>query len=763
MGRNIAINRLFLFLFMTIALAFLCTGCATNQDLIKEGKKYTKSRSWDEAAKYYQDLHEKYPDDKEIKLLLSRSKMEGSIAHLAAGKAYLKKELFDQAISEFRQSYQLNPSNRLALFLIKRAKKEKQVVTQIEKGEALIKTGDFSGAKKVLQEVTKLDPKNSEAQKHLDAIIAKENQQSTTDLKISSTKPVSFKFKHTSIINVFEVLSKLSGINFIFDKEMVNSKVTMFMTDVSLNRFIHVLLKTNRLAAKMVNDNTMLIYPDTPTKKKEYEDLKIRTFYLADLDAQKAVTLLTKILKSKNIIANKELNAIVIRGQKEEIEIASKIIEANDRPPAEVLLNVEILEVSRQKEKQLGLELNPASVSIGIGEATDKVDDDADIINTSSLYALQELSDKEIMLSIPTATLHLLKQDGDTKILASPQIRVKNKEKATIHIGERIPLRTNRRVDTNGDITYDYQYQDIGVKLDAVPSINMNDEISLKIDLEISALGPNVGTADDPQYSIKARTAKSVLTVRDGEPIIIGGLIRDDELETLRKIPYLSEIPYVGRLFTNEGRNDTKTDILMSITPMLLEEQKIPEKTVLEMWSGNEGGFSLQEPFKTSASNGKWFSEKPTEIEPVEKITKEAALDRPDQPGPSDQPGQSSQVGEPDKQGQSDKLKGIPEKKDSTETDVRWPESVPFSIHVNSYPTKKEAENRIKKLTGLGYECFLVYADVPGKGAYYRIFVGSFTDFSSTRKTCGEYKNRKEFADDIHAVTRKWAFTGHRE
>jgi len=754
MGRNIAINRLLLFLFMIIALAFLFTGCATNQNLIKEGKKYTKPGSWDEAVEYYQDLHEKYPDDKEIKLLLSRSKMEGSIAHLAAGKAFLKKDLFDQAISEFRQSYQMNPANRLSLYLIKKAKKEKQILTLIETGESLIETGDFSGAKKVLQEARTLDPKNNTAQNHLDALIAKENQQSSTGLKIPSTKPVSFKFKHTSIINVFEVLSKLSGINFIFDKEMVNSKVTMFMTDVSLNRFINVLLKTNNLAAKMVNANTMLIYPDTPAKKKEYEDLKIRTFYLADMDAQKAVTLLTKILKSKNIIANKELNAIVIRGQKEEIEIASKIIEANDRPPAEVLLNVEILEVSRQKEKQLGLELNPASVSIGIGEATDEVDDDASIINTSSLYALQELTDKEIMLSIPTATLHLLKQDGDTKILASPQIRVKNKEKASIHIGDRIPLRTNRRVDSNGDITYDYQYQDVGVKLDAVPSINMNDEISLKIELEISALGPNIGTTDDPQYAIKARTAKSVLTVRDGEPIIIGGLIRDDELETLRKIPYLSAIPYVGRLFTNEGRNDTKTDILMSITPVLLVEQKIPQKNVLEMWSGNESGFSLQEPFKPSAGNGKWFSEKPTEIEPVEKKTKAVMTNQPGQPG---------QVGQPDKQGRSDKLQDMPEKKDSVETDARWPESIPFSIHVNSFPTMEEAENRIKKLTGLGYECFMVHADVPGKGAYYRIFVGSFTDYSSTQKTCEEYKSRKEFADDIHPVTRKWAFIGHRE
>ena len=140
-----------------------------------------------------------------------------------------------------------------------------------------------------------------------------------------------------------------------------------------------------------------------------------------------------------------------------------------------------------KKEKQLGLDINPSAITIGIGEAAENVDDDAGLVNTASLFALEELSDKEIMLSIPNATLHLLKQDGDTKTLASPQIRVINNEKATIHIGERIPLRTNRRVDTNGDITYDYQYQDIGVKLDATPTININDEISLNINLDIEA------------------------------------------------------------------------------------------------------------------------------------------------------------------------------------------------------------------------------------------------------------------------------------
>ncbi|MBW2166333.1 MAG: hypothetical protein JRG74_09640 [Deltaproteobacteria bacterium] len=145
----------------------------------------------------------------------------------------------------------------------------------------------------------------------------------------------------------------------------------------------------------------MIIYPDTPVKIKEYQDLQIRTFYLADIDARKAVSLLNKILKNKAIIANEKLNSIVIRGSKEVVDIASKIIAANDRTPAEVLLNVEILEVSRTKEKQLGLEFSE-SVTLGIGETTSGISSDASPPAVwGSLYDIGRISDKELLLSLP--------------------------------------------------------------------------------------------------------------------------------------------------------------------------------------------------------------------------------------------------------------------------------------------------------------------------------------------------------------------------
>jgi len=210
-----------------------------------------------------------------------------------------------------------------------------------------------------------------------------------------------------------------------------------------------IFLRTNQLAATVVNENTMIVYPDTAEKAKEYQDLQIRTFYLANLEVKKAVELLTKILNSKDISANESLNALVIRGTKDKLEVASRILEANDRPSSEAVFNVEILEVSRTKEKQLGLDIGSASVSMSLGNPSAQYftpgSASAPASGGVSLDVIGKASDENLLLSIPTATLNLLKRDGDTRTLAKPQIRVKNGEEAKILIGERIPLRTNRR------------------------------------------------------------------------------------------------------------------------------------------------------------------------------------------------------------------------------------------------------------------------------------------------------------------------------
>ncbi|MFW5640720.1 MAG: tetratricopeptide repeat protein [Thermodesulfobacteriota bacterium] len=592
----------------------LLSGCIIPDSYLQQGRTYIAAEDWDQSVRFYQEALEKYPGNTEIKLMLRGAKWRASQVHLTQGELLLKSGLFNEAIEEFQMSLAMVPGNRKALALIQKAKNLKKAAYYVKQGKNMLKVQQYRSAREAFQQALEIDPDNESAQEYLAYFEKKTEPPSRYRLELKGgNEPISLKFKNTPLMNVFEVLSTLTGVNFIFDKDLKETNVTLFMTDVSFERFIEVLLDTNELAAKTVDETTLLIYPDTPAKAKEYQDLQIRTFYLANLEAKKVVAMLAKILKTKNIIANEMLNAVVIRAPRDVVEIAAKIIEANDRAEAEVLLNVEILEVSRSKERQLGLELNPPAVTMGIGEGSSGVDAGAVFSERTSLDALAGLSTQEILVSVPTATINFLKQDADTQTLASPQIRVKNGKKSKVLIGERVPLRTNRRIDTTGVVTFDFQYYEIGVKLEAMPLINLHGEITLELRLEVSSLGPNLGTSDDPQFAIRTRTAQSIMTIFDGEAVVIGGLISDEERDSLRKIPFLSDLPMVGKLFTNKNSQETRTDIIMAITPIVTRDQDVPNPDISEIWSGSEKTFSLTEPFESIAEREDKYLDRPRE------------------------------------------------------------------------------------------------------------------------------------------------------
>jgi general secretion pathway protein D len=534
----------------------------------------------------------------------------------------------------------------------------------------------------------------------------------------------------------------------------------MFMTDVSFDRFVDVLLRSNDLNSVSVNEKTMIIYPDSPQKAKEYEDLQIKTFYLSNLEAKQAVGLLSKILKSKDIIANENINAVVIRGSREVIQIAGKILQANDGSPAEVLLDVEFLEVTRSLQENIGLTFSE-SLTFGIGTPGDEVSEDTGFVNNISLYSLKRISTKDLILSTPSATLNLLKQDGDTRILAKPKIRVKNAEKATILLGERVPLIVNRRIDSNtGDTTQDFQYTDVGVKMEVLPVININDEVTLKLLLEVSALGENISSdPDNPQIPIRTRTAQSVLTLRDSETIIIGGMIQDDERNTIRKIPGIGDFPAIGSMFTNRDEQGTKRDVLMIITPVVIRSQEIPSMDATEIWSGSEDRWSLEAPY--GSKNKPIYQETPEEgirefmpmPEPQTAPPVENSPPPPLSEAAPDLPAAATAIAPP-----------VPQSAPATNAfnieatfGTGWPGTARYSIHVGSYLDRLEAEKRARQLAALNYECFMIPAQIPQRGLFHRIFVGRYDDKEQAGNICNQLRERREFTRDIHVVDRQWA------
>jgi general secretion pathway protein D len=759
-----------------LLLAGLClalAGCASvDSGYLKDGYTHAAAGDWDKAVAFFQKALDDNPSDKEIALQLRRAKFEASGMHMVRGQSYMDQNLFSEALVEFKISMAMNPGNIKAAELAKQAERRLDADHYLKQGHNFQRTRKYAQARRAFQKALELDPQSEAARKALAAYRDPAVEPGPRKLEIESKGPVSFKFKSTPIINVFEVLTQLTGINFIFDRDIRDNRVTLFMTDVSLDRFIDVLLKTNDLAAVLVDQHTMIIYPDTPQKAKEYQELQIRTFYLSNLAPKQAVALLSKILKSKDIIANENLNSVVIRGPHEVIELAEKVLEANDGTPAEVLLDVEFLEVTRRQEENLGLTLSE-SVTVGLGESSSTITNDLEFAANASLDALRRISDKEIILSIPTATLNLLKQDGDTRILAQPKLRVRNGEKGSVLLGERVPLRVNRRVDSNtGDVTSDFQYTDVGVKLETLPVINMHDEITLKVTLEVSALGESLSAdPNDPQFPIRTRTAQSVLTLRDGETVIIGGLIQDDERRVRRKIPLLGDFPAIGQLFSNRDDQEARSDILMVITPIVLRSQEVPGAEVTRVWSGSEERWSLTAPFAHAQSGGGPYGDIPREdllepdphavapgaeppaplqVTPAPPFSDQDTIPLP--PETSTAPDPSMEPAAPPPSASADTPAG-----DLPVHGTAWPPSANYTVHVGSYTALGEAEKRMARLSELGYSPFTIPADVPRKGFFHRIYVGAFATQAEAEAACQAYRERPEFARDIHVVDRLWA------
>ena len=578
------IKRLALILVLCLSVA----GCASTK-LVRDGDMLAAQGRWDEALDRYNKALETSPDNTGYRIKVIETKYEASLAHIKKGEGLLQKEDYDRAILEFQVAAALNPSIKRGEYLAMEAKKRKDAAYYYKTGLDFLKQKKTLEAKAALKRSLSLNADHKEAAKELERL---EQDKKTIlgghELNLKSEKPITLKFKNTPVKDIFDIISKLSGINFIFDEGVKKQKASLYIEKATFGQALDLVLMTNKLFQKVVNENTIIIIPNTKSKRQQYQDLMIHTFPLSNLEAKKAVNLLRTLLKIKSIYVNEELNTIVVRDTPEVISLAEKLLSANDLTDAEVMLEVEILEVGNANTEKLGLSLDPAEITASLQDAGSK---------ELTYGFLKGATSADMLFTIPDIAINLQKQSGNVTTLANPKIRVANKKKAKIHIGERIPIIT---VTTSGEsFTENVQYVDVGVKLNVEPTIHLDNEVTLKITLEISTLGEQVAASQSTVFRIGTRNAETELRLHDGETQIMGGLIKDEERKTTVKVPFLGDIPILGRLFSSVSDSANKSEILLSITPHIVRTREVADQGVTSIWSGREQEFSDSSPFES--------------------------------------------------------------------------------------------------------------------------------------------------------------------
>lgn len=567
--------------FVLIVIFFIISGCATTvEQTITRAEILAAKGDWIKAVVEYRKALYENPLDIELKSRLKQTELKAADYYYQKGDVLLGQKNVDGAIVSFQQGLIAMPQHsklRQAMestFTLKRAN---ELYVEAKRNQ---ETGKSKEALELLKKALTVYPEHAKArllykqfQQHL-------NNKKESNLVLNSKKPISLNFKNTSLKTAFDFIVKSFGINVIFDEGVKNIPVTLFSKNVTFEQALNLLLRTTKTFYKKIGLNTILIAPDSRDKRGQYEDHIIRTFHLKSIDAKDIAQILKSVLGIKKVIINSELNSIIIRDTQEMLDLSEKLIYTNDRKPAELILDVEILEVNRTKAERLGLDFG-SQISMAFEPFVGSI---KSTLNNGSV-------------TLPGVTFRYFKQDVDAKTLANPKIRVIDSKKAKIHIGDRVPLRSSTIQDATGQTRTTFEYRDIGIRLQVTPNIHLDNSVTVSMSLEVSSLGQNLGTASEPAFSIGTRNADTIMLLKDGETAILGGLIRDEDRRARIKVPGLGDIPIIGALFSSSDDSTTRTDVLLTITPRIVRSWVTPREEQLNIFSGTMKQYSTKPLF----------------------------------------------------------------------------------------------------------------------------------------------------------------------
>jgi general secretion pathway protein D len=574
-------------------VAFL-SGCATSHQF-QEGQKMVESGNVEEGLAAIEQELKKDPGNAEIRNYYERQKAVAVQRYLQAGDNALPQNMLEQAESAYKQALRFDPQNARGKHGLSSVAKAKQTAGRAAEAEALFKKGETDAAYAKAKEVLAENPNQREAKAIVRKVEEQKHREEAVSPKLSAAlkKPITMEFRDAPLRQVFELVSKHTGLNFVFDREVpADARATVFVRNTTIDDVIRFVLVTNQLERRVLNDNTILIYPNTPTKQQAYRDLTVKSFYLSNADVKQTANLIRQVVKTRDMFIDEKLNLLVLRDTPEAIRMAEKLIANQDLAEAEVMLEVEVLEVGYSRLQQLGVQL-PGSVGIGITGAGGVA---GQITGTEA----RNFGSSLVRINVPDPlTLTARQQNGRTNVLANPRIRVKSKEKAKIHIGDKVPVITTTAGAT-GFVSESINYLDVGLKLEVEPQVHLEDEVGIKIGLEVSNVARETKTSSGTiAYQVGTRNASTTLRLRDGETQVLAGLINDEDRRNAAGTPGLSDLPVLGRLFTNKDETANKTEVVLLITPRVIRNIERPGIRLEEFNSGTEqevGGAALELP-----------------------------------------------------------------------------------------------------------------------------------------------------------------------
>ncbi|MDC6167891.1 secretin N-terminal domain-containing protein, partial [Paucibacter sp. XJ19-41] len=567
-----------------LAALLVLAGCAAEKNF-RSAEDLLKANRMEDALSQYQQALRDEPTNARYRIayLTARDK---SVQQWLDQAEKLRPDVQrgNEARALYQRALNLDPDNSRAREGLVEVEREQRVAESMARARADAAQGSTTLALAGLRSVLIDRPQHAQALALQAQLLEQKNKPKTTaDAKLAEAfrRPISLEFRDAQLKQVFEVLSRSSGLNFVLDKDVRgDQRTTLFLRHSTIADALALALLTNQLEQRVLDANSVLIFPNTPAKVREYQQLTVKAFVLSSSDTKTVANSLKTLLKAKDLVVDEKQNMIVMRDSPEAIELAEKVVALHDQPEAEVMLDVEILEVKRSRLIQMGVQY-PSQVALAPMTAASGAQ--------LSLSDLRHLRGSTTSVTGVNVGLQATQTNSDVNVLANPRIRSRNREKAKIQVGQRVPNITSTSTST-GFVAETVQYVEVGLKLEVEPTVSPDGEVAIKVGLEVSNILRQVQTKGGSiAYEIGTRNANTVLRLRDGENQVLAGLINDEDRRTLTGLPGLVNTPGLGgTLFGNTNNDYQKSEIVLSITPRIIRSAFRPDLVIGEFLSGTE-------------------------------------------------------------------------------------------------------------------------------------------------------------------------------
>jgi len=541
------------------------------KSLYDKGKDAEARQNYETAYDFYKQAYDLKPKDLRYRTSFERMRFLAAASHVHRGQLLREAGKLDEALAEFQKATAIDPSSFIAQQEIRRTQ---QMIQEATNPQPQAATSPPNSLKRRLEQA--LGP---------------------VDLAPISNIPITLKLTEDSKV-IYETVGKLAGINVLFDPDYTSRRIKIELNGVSLEEALEIIAMESKTFWRPVTPNTIFVAADNPAKRKELEQSVIKTFYLANLsqptELQDVVNAMRTILEVSRIQQLPSQGAIVVRGTPDQIALAQKLIEDLDKAKPEVIVEVAVMQVSRDRIRNLGVS-PPTSATVALQSnvttttntgttgttTTPTTTSSTGTPNTISLNRIGNLNATDFQVTIPPATATALLSDTNTKLIQNPQIRALDGQKASLKIGDRVPVATGSfqpgigGVGINPLVNTQFQYLDVGVNIDITPRVHAGREVTLKIALDISAVTShtNIGGIDQPV--IGQRKIEHEIRLKDGEMNLLGGILEDQQTKALSGIPGLANVPILKYLFSQTNTEHRENEIVFALVPHIVRAQEL--------------------------------------------------------------------------------------------------------------------------------------------------------------------------------------------